>query len=273
MFTQERGLRMSTIIKYLRLYQAMFRASFIADLEYRANFATRVMTDIFWYIAQVVTFEVLFTHTQLIGGWNLPQMRVFLGVVFMVDALYMIILSENLDQFSEKVRKGDLDLLLAKPVNSQFMLSLQKASTPAIGNLCIAVGWFIYSILQLPNFEWIRLLWLIILVPCGLVALYAMRFVMASTAVIFARSENLQFIWYQIYRLGMRPDSIYVPWLKWTLLTALPVGVIASVPARALLEPPQWGLIAWVMVLAWILLFLTNKFWRFALRFYSSASS
>ncbi len=38
----------------------------------------------------------------------------------------MIILSENLDQFSEKVHKGDLDLLLAKPVNSQFMISLQK---------------------------------------------------------------------------------------------------------------------------------------------------
>lgn len=264
---------MQKISKYLSLYLAMFRASFIADLEYRANFLTRFMTDIFWYIAQVLTFEVLYTHTQLIGGWNLAQMRVFLGVVFIVDALYMIILSENLDQFSEKVRKGDLDLLLAKPVNSQFMISLQKASTAAIGNLCIAISWFIYSIVQLPTFEWLRLLWLIILIPCGLIALYAMRFTMAATAVIFARSENLQFIWYQIYRLGMRPDSIYTPWLKWTLLTALPVGVIASVPARALLEPPQWGLILWVLVLAVILLKCTGKFWRFALKSYSSASS
>ena len=261
------------LMKYLRLYVAMFRASFIADLEYRVNFLSRFMTDIFWYIAQIITFEVLFSHTQLIGGWNLPQMRVFLGVVFVVDGLYMIILSENLDQFSEKVRKGDLDLLLAKPVNSQFMISLQKASTAAIGNLVIAFSWFIYSLVQLPDFHWARLLWLLILIPCGLVALYAMRFFMASTAVIFARSENLQFIWYQIYRLGMRPDSIYVPWLKWTLLTALPVGVIASVPARALIEPPQYALMAWVLILAGILLYLSNKFWNFALKSYSSASS
>ncbi|QDK39259.1 ABC transporter permease [Bdellovibrio sp. NC01] len=264
---------MANVQKYLRLYLAMFRASFIADLEYRANFLTRVMTDIFWYIAQITTFEVLFQHTPLIGGWNLPQMRVFLGVVFVVDALYMIILSENLDQFSEKVRKGDLDLLLAKPVNSQFMISLQKASTPAIGNLIIATSWFIYSLSQLPDFHWFRLLWMLILIPCGLVACYSVRFFMASTAVIFAKSENLQFIWYQIYRLGMRPDSIYVPWLKWLLLTAVPVGVIASVPSRALLEPPQFGLFAWIMVLTCILLFLSNKFWKFALRFYASASS
>ncbi|HWU44225.1 MAG TPA: ABC-2 family transporter protein [Bdellovibrio sp.] len=264
---------LKTLSKYLRLYLAMFRASFIADLEYRANFLTRFMTDIFWYVAQILTFEVLFTHTQHIGGWTLPQMRVFLGVVFIVDGIYMLILSENLDQFSEKVRKGDLDLLLAKPVNSQFFISLQKASTAAIGNLLIASSWFIYSVANLPDFHWWRLFWLLLLIPCGLVALYSMRFSMAATAVIFARSENLQFIWYQVYRLGMRPDSIYVPWLKWMLLTALPVGVIASVPARALLEPPQYGLLAWVLMLAMILLFLTSKFWKFALRFYSSASS
>ncbi|MFV8257246.1 ABC transporter permease [Bdellovibrio bacteriovorus] len=262
-----------TLKKYLSLYAALFRTSFIADLEYRVNFITRIATDIFWYLAQIMTFEVLFRHTPKIGDWNLEQMRVFLGVVFVVDGLYMIILSENLDQFSEKVRKGDLDLLLAKPINSQFMISLQKASTAMIGNLIIASSWFIYSIIQLSNFEWLRLFWLLLLIPCGLVALYAMRFFMASTAVIFARSENLQFIWYQIYRLGMRPDSIYVPWFKWMLLTALPVGVIASVPARALLEPPDFALFAWVVVLSGILIYLTNKFWKFALRFYSSASS
>lgn len=264
---------MNTIKKYFFLYIALFKTSFIADLEYRINFLTRIVTDIFWYVAQIVTFEVLFHHTPKIGDWNLPQMRVFLGIVFVVDGLYMIILSENLDQFSEKVRKGDLDLLLAKPINSQFMLSLQKASTAMIGNLGIGLTWFIYSLLQFPNFEWLRLLWLIFLIPCGLMALYSIRFILASTAVIFARSENLQFIWYQIYRLGMRPDSIYFPWLKWILLTALPVGVIASVPARALLEPPDFLLFAWVILLAIILIYLSNRFWKFALKFYSSASS
>lgn len=264
---------MKTLIKYFSLYGALFRTSFIADLEYRVNFLTRIATDIFWYIAQIVTFEVLFMHTPKIGDWNLEQMRVFLGVVFVVDGIYMIILSENLDQMSEKVRKGDLDLLLAKPVNSQFMISLQKASTAMIGNLLIALSWFTYSLWQLPDFEWTRLAWLFFLIPCGLVALYAMRFFMAATAVIFARSENLQFIWFQLYRLGMRPDSIYTPWLKWFLLTALPVGVIASVPARALIEPANFGLFAWVFALSFLLIYLSHRFWKFALKFYSSASS
>ena len=259
--------------KYFSLYLAMFKASFIADLEYRANFLTRIATDIFWYAAQITTFEVLFRHTERIGDWNLQQMRVFLGVIFLMDALYMILLSDNLDQFSDKVRKGDLDLLLAKPVNSQFMISLQKAATAMFGNLLIALSWFTYSLMQLPDFNWARLAWLLILVPTGLISLYVIKFGFAATAVVFARSENLQFVFYQIYRLGMRPDSMYFPWLKWMLLSVLPVGIISSVPARFLLEAPNWSLLFWVVGWSVFLLYCSNRFWKFTLRFYSSASS
>lgn len=269
----ERVLKMKTFAKYFKLYVALFKASFISDLEYRANFLSRVFTDILWYLSQIITFEVIFRHTNKIGDWSLEQMRVFLGVVFVADALYMIIFSDNMDQFSEKIRKGDLDLLLAKPINSQFMISLQKAATAMSSNLLMGSAWLIFSLAQLPDFNWLRLLWLLLLIPCGLVAMYSIRFAIAATAVIFTRSENLQFMWYQIYKLGMRPDHIYFPWLKWILLTVLPVGVIASVPARALLDAPAWPLFIWVVFWAGALLYLSNQFWKFALRYYSSASS
>lgn len=251
----------------------MFKASLIADLEYRANFFTRILTDIFWYIAQIVTFEVLFRHTQKIGDWNLLQMRVFLGLLFVIDAFYMIIIHENLENMPEKVRKGDLDLLLAKPVNSQFMITLQKANTAIIGNLVLGTSWLIYSLHGLENFNYLKLLWLIMLIPCSLVVIYSMRFIFSATAVIFTRSENLQFLWWQIYRLGMRPDSMYNPFMKWILLSVVPVGVIVSIPARALLDPPNYYYLFWPLILVPFLLYCTNRFWKFALKFYSSASS
>lgn len=263
----------ATLKKYLGLYRALFQASLIADLEYRINFVTRIVTDIFWYMAQIVTFKVLFMHTQTIGNWNFAQMRVFLGILFVVDALYMVMLHDNLDRISEKVRKGELDLVLAKPVNSQFMMSFQRVSTALLGNLTISIGWLVYSLIMLGDFSIERLLWLIVLIPCSFAVLYACRFVFASLSLILVRAENLQYIWYQVYKLGMRPDSIYSPWIKFTVLTIIPVGVIASVPARALLDPPDYGLFAWTAVLAVVSVWLSTKMWRFALRFYASASS
>jgi ABC-2 type transport system permease protein len=259
--------------KYFFLYVAMFKASFISDLEYRANFFTRILTDIFWYAAQILTFEVIYKHTNKIGDWGLKEMRVFLGLLFVIDAFYMIIIHENLENLSEKVRKGDLDLLLAKPVNSQFMITLQKANTAIMGNFILGLSWLIYALSGLEDFNYLRLLWLIVLVPCSLCVIYTMRFMFSATAVIFTRSENLQFLWWQVYRLGMRPDSMYFPWLKYILLTVIPVGVIVSIPARALLNPPDLRYLLWPLVLAPMLIYFSNRFWKFALGFYSSASS
>jgi ABC-2 type transport system permease protein len=259
--------------KYFSLYLAMFKTSFIADLEYRANFFTRILTDIFWYAAQILTFEVIYQHTNKIGDWGVKEMRVFLGLLFVIDAFYMIFIHENLDSLSEKVRKGDLDLLLAKPVNSQFMITLQKANTAILGNLILGTSWLIFALHGLDSFNYLRLFWLLILVPCSLCVIYTMRFIFSASAVIFTRSENLQFLWWQVYRLGMRPDSMYFPWLKYILLSVIPVGVIVSIPARALLNPPNYFYLLWPLVLAPVLIYFSHRFWKFALRFYSSASS
>jgi len=268
------GLKMlHTLKKYCGIYAALFKASFIADLEYRMNFFSRILTDIFWYIAQIATFEVIYQHTPKIGDWNLPQMRVFLGLVFVIDALYMIVFHDNMDNFPEKVRKGDLDLLLTKPVNSQFMISLQKAACAIFGNLVLALAWLTYSLMALDSFNILRLLWLVVLIPCSIIVIYVLRFTFAASALIFTRSENLQFLWYQIYRVGMRPDSMYFPWFKWMILTVIPVGVIVSIPARALLDPPNYAILIWPMILSPILLYLSNRFWKYSLKFYSSASS
>ena len=251
----------------------MFKTSLIADLEYRANFFAQIVSDVFWYISQILTFEVLYLHTNKIGDWGIQEMRIFLGLVFIIDATHSIIFYDNLDRFSDKVTKGDLDLILAKPISSQFMLSLQKANTSLFANLIIGIGWFLFAIGIYPDFHYARLIWLIALIPCSLLIMYVIRFFFSSLCVIFTQAYNLQFIWWQIYRLGLRPDSIYQPKIRTVLLTLLPVATIVSIPARAIIEEPNLKLLLWPIVLTPVLLYLSHRFWQYSLKFYSSASS
>jgi ABC-2 type transport system permease protein len=260
-------------MKYLRLYWQFLKTSFVADLEFRSNFITRILTDIFWYLGQIVTFEVLFRHTQQIGSWNIEQMRVFLGILFVVDALYMILFSENIGRMSDRVVKGELDLLLAKPISSQFLISCQRLNTAIFGNLVMASVWLIWSLNGLGAFSWSRLLWLLPLIPAGLACLYSIRFMFGTMAILLTKADNLDYLWYQLYKLGMRPDTIYSPWLKFLLLSVLPVAVIASVPARALVENPSISLFLWAIAIASLFVYLSHKLWLRALRSYASASS
>lgn len=265
---------LATLVRYLRILHGFFKASVMADLEYRLNLTIKVLTDVIWYIAQLSVFEVLFAHTTSISGWTLASTRVFMGVLFVTDSLYMFLVQENLDRMSDKVRRGDLDLLLVKPVNSQFMLSFQKLSPAYLGNFALTVSWLIWSLTQLPEpVSWLRLFVLIIAVPCSLAVSYSMRFFFSATALIFTRAENINYVWYQLYRLGTRPDTIYPPWLRYVVLTILPVGFIASVPARLILSAPDILLVLASIGIAALGIFLSTRYWRVALRNYSSASS
>jgi ABC-2 type transport system permease protein len=259
--------------KYAALLITIAKTSLIADLEYRINFSLRIFTDVIWYFMQLISFEVLFNYTPRIGGWDRHQMRIFMGLLFLADSIYMIFFQENVDRFADKVRKGELDLILTKPVNSQFLVSFQKIAVASFGNFLLSVIFLAWTLYQMPDFTWLRVLWLILVLPTSVIAIYTSRFIFCCLNLVFVKADSVQFLWYNFYRLGMRPDAIYFPAMKLILITILPMSLIASVPARILFDPPNYGLILWTLIMGPILIWVSNKFWRYSLKFYSSASS
>lgn len=264
---------MQNLLKYLGLYRAFFKASLVADLEFRLNFLLLVAGECIWYGTQLLLYEVIYRHTSIIGDWTLEQMRVFVFLALFVDSIYMILWDPNFSKFNDEVRKGNLDLLLTKPVNSMFMISSQKISISHLPCLVFTGAGLIWALQAIPDFSWYRLFWLFLLIPSGLSVIFVGRLALNSTAIIFSRADFLQYVWYSIFRLGLRPDAIYKGFLRYVLLFVLPFAMVASIPTRFLLEPIQLGFIAWALVMPILLLTFMNWYWKFCMRFYSSASS
>lgn len=264
---------MKIIRKFLELYYAFFKASLVADMEFRLNFVLLIIAEFVWYGTQLVLYEVIFQHTEFIGDWKLAQMRVFIFLALFVDSIYMILWDANFVKFNDDVRKGNLDLLLTKPINSMFMLSSQKMSITHIPCFFITGAGLIWACAQLPDFNFLNLFWLLLMVPSGLSVIFCGRFALNATAILFTRADFLQYVWYSLFRLGLRPDAIYAGVLRFALVFVLPFAMIASVPTRFLLEPVNWTLAAWALVMPVILVTLLTKYWHYCLRFYSSASS
>lgn len=264
---------LATLRKYGGIFVALFRASAISELEFRFNILARIFTDILWYGAQLSVFEVVFRHTSQLNGWTLQTIRVFMGVLFVTDSIFMLFFQTNLDQLGTKIRRGSLDLLLAKPVNSQWFLSVQRVSVPYLGNFFLSSAWLIWALVQVPDFQIHRALWLVIMVPCSVLICYSLRFIVATSALFFTQADAITQIWWQLYRLGTRPDSTYPLVLRYTVLTFLPVAFLASVPARFLLgwADPMLALLG--CTVAGLLLWASTWLWKRGLRQYSSASS
>ena len=98
----ERGpdLKLSYFIKHLRIWRAFFRMSWMENLEYRLNFVSRFIVEIIWYSTQLVVFEVLYSHTHSIAGWEIEHVRVFMGSLFLSDCIWMMLFNENFDVFN-----------------------------------------------------------------------------------------------------------------------------------------------------------------------------
>ncbi len=271
---QALNTKMQTIKKYSFLFLSFFRASIMADLEYRMNIALKFFNDLIWYSVQLSVFEALFAYTKSVSGWTLHDTRMFMAVLFVTDSIYMILFSENLDKLSDRVRKGDIDMLLTKPANAQFILSFQKMNTAYLLNFCLTLSWLTFSCSNLTGgITLSRVLTLLIMIPCAVALTYSTRFFFSASALILTRADSLNYMWFNLYKLGTRPDSIYPNWLRYILLTIVPVAFFASVPTRIIMGSASHWFIALGIGVAGFFVYSTILFWRYALKFYSSASS
>lgn len=262
------------MIRYVKLWLNFLRMSWMADLEYRLNISVRFFGEFMWYTAQLSVFEVLYLHAPAISGWDVHSMRVFMGTLFIGDVCYMIFFQENMDNFSQLVRDGDLDMYLAKPINSQFMVSCRKIATAYTLNLTIIMGYLIWAIQQLPQaLSAVQMAGFVFALACGILTLYALRFLFMTLVLYLQNGSNIHFVWYNLYRLATRPDPIFPFYLRMMVLTVFPIAFFASVPSRILVEGLDPQLLIAAPLIAGGTVYLSHLAWNRALRLYSSASS
>ena len=260
---------LASLKKMLALEWSFFKISAIADLQVSINLAIQFFNDILWYLLQIILFETLYLNVSQLGGWGIIEMRVFLGILFLVDALQMIFFAQNFDAFSEKIAQRDLDLLLMRPVSSQQLMTCQKLQCGYILNAIFALCWLVWSLSMLPSgFTWIHFLLTLVVIPAGLAMFYTTRLVLCTLTLIFTRVENFHELYYTFFKIGQRPDRLYGPGLRYFILMVFPVGMIASMPSRVLVDPTDVVALLSLICVTAIFLFISNRFWHWSVKRY-----
>ncbi len=260
---------LSSLKKMLTLEWALFKLSAIADLQVPFNLGLQFVNDILWYSVQIALFEAIYIHVDQLGGWGLAEMRVFLGILFLVDALQMILFSYNFDVFSEKIVKRDLDLLLLRPVSSQQLMTSQKLQCGFLLNAIFALSWLLWSLSLLPEgFPWARSLLILVVIPAVLSIFYSTRLIFCTLALLMTRAEHFHELYFTFFKMGQRPDWLYGPAIRYLILMVIPVGMIASVPTKVLVDPADSVALPALLAAAAASLFIANRFWHWSVKRY-----
>lgn len=262
------------MLRYLRLYAYFVRFSFSRAMEFRVDFFFRIVMDIMFYAVQFAFFGVLYRHTSLLGGWNLDQVWIFLGGVFVCDAIIMTVFANNCWWLPIFVNRGDLDYYLVRPVSSLFFLSTRDFAANSFFNLVIALAVLIWALMQypLPLDPWLIALYTCLLLA-GTLLLHAIHMCFLIPVFWIQSARGLDEIYWVMQHLAERPDRIYRGWLRRILVSILPLALVVSQPTAILFGSPPWLTAAHVLgvtLAVWILLW---RFWHWGVRNYASASS
>jgi len=265
---------MSTAIRYLRLFGYFVAFSFSKSFEFRFDFYMRILMDVAYYSVAIAFFKILLLHTPDLGGWNEPQMMIFVSAYCIVDALNMTLFSNNMWQFPFLVNRGDLDYYLIRPVSSLFFVSLRDFAANSFVNLLITFGIFAWAVGRYPEpLSAGKILLFFLLMLNGTLIFYCLN-VMANMMVFFTQSsEGFGHMIWTMMKFGERPDRIYTGWLRRIVTLVVPFSLIASFPTRLLIEDFDWRILAHILGVTICLFAFTLWVWSRSLRSYSSASS
>lgn len=264
---------MRSLSYFFKIYQIQIKNNWVREAVYRTNFMTAVMVDVIWICIEMSLFSVIYANVPTLAGWTRPQVYFFLGIFFASDALFSTLFQRNFWTFSDLVNKGELDILLTKPVHPLFLALTRWINLTAFFNVFLGLGIAIHYAQPAGfpgGFHWLfAVLWLAI----GLITALLLRFSFSIWIFWTERSWAISRLYYQFFSFATKPDVIYPPMVRYLILTALPFAFIGSVPARALLHgltTEEYFLIAIVLLSFTI---LNTCLWRAGLKRYQSASS
>ncbi|MEX2112663.1 MAG: ABC-2 family transporter protein, partial [Pirellulales bacterium] len=206
---------------------------------------------------------------------------VFLATTLFINSIVQAFFMPNCEEFSELIRTGNLDFALLKPIDTQFLISLQKISWSSLANFIFGLLLLGVSLAKLGYWPTpVQVLLYPLYCACGVAILYSLMIALAATSVWLGRNQTLYEFWFYITNFSRYPMEIYRgeiggP-LRWFFTFIIPLLVVVNVPARLMAQPlaaQNWPLAAFGVVAAMASLWASRRVFQRAMGSYRSASS
>jgi ABC-2 type transport system permease protein len=258
---------------YLAVARQLARIGVIRKSQFRVEFFCQVLMDVLWYASHALVFEILFLHTKTIATWSVDEVRVFLGFLFVADAFLMAWLGQAW-HFSRELKDGALDPYRVRPISPVFLYFFQRFSLEGSVNMAIAFAYLLFALGQ-SAVEFTPAV--VGMVLWGIALAWWSRTVLTvlfASLEFYVLNSDLSHFCYDVTSAGAdRPLDVFGRRTRLFLLTVVPVGALAYIPAGMVLG--RLGALESLGHTAWLLVFgvLVFRWWGRGFRRYESAMS
>lgn len=259
--------------RYFRIYKAIIRINIAFILAYRTSFINGIVSSLGWGAFQIIWITLLTNKARTVFGWKQDEM-ILLAMGYIVSlGIFHFLFSRNFDAFSRIIDRGEFDSHLLKPLDTQFLISTMILSCPNIIRTIVGIGlvtWWAsihqyhIGIFEVLNFSF--------LIGVGVLLMYSIWFIFITTLIWYPNLNNMVEFLYTLNGLSRYPAEMIKMSGKLILYLFIPMTLVVATPIRSLINKNMWPDEFLLLTICVILLYLSRRFWKHSLKYYTSAS-
>jgi ABC-2 type transport system permease protein len=262
------------LVRHGRIWRRFVVIALAREAQFRANAISTVVVGIAHIVVSLIPVLLLFGFTSDVKGWSRPEVIALLGLFQVMTGIIETFLQPNMSRITNLVANGELDPVLLRPMSGQFYvmfrwISLANVFSIVAGMLILVIG--LNQANASPGMLDIASAGIVAL--CGLVLLTCFWSAMVYLVFWSTSVHSISMLFSDLWYIGGYPRSFFPGGIRFFLTFVFPVAFATTVPIEFLLgraEPEQIGV---AILAATIAVWLVRTWWRFAVRFYASASS
>jgi ABC-2 type transport system permease protein len=267
-------LMVNEVVRHIKLYAHLMRLSAMMETEYRFSFLLEVLVEIAFFLATIVSFQVIFANVSEIAGWDRYHIAVLYGINMVFSEIILgLVFIFNLRELPHKIIRGQIDIILTRPVNSLFAATLWRPyfafiPSAAAGIVLAAWGFIRGNIEFLP----LNVIPFSLFFISGLIIAYSVGTMISCLSFWFKNAEPLPYLAQQFIFIAKHPFDVYRGIWRVIFMVVIPTAFMVTFPTRALVGNISLFWIVPSLLLAFIFLSLTRLVWSYGLKSYESAS-
>ena len=244
-------------------------------MAFRLGFFGPLFVDVSLFFIQLLVFQAIFSNVDRIGSWGQGEMIIFIGTFSLVDAINMTVYFFGVLTIPDKVRTGEMDLYLTKPVSPLLRITFEKVNPGTLPQLLFSVGVIAYGV-SVGGFQigMIQVIGYILFIAIMTLLFYDLEIMLRTTSFFIISTTGILKLEEAGLDLCMKiPGVIFQRGFKIFFYAILPYGLIATLPTQVLTSSLSVPGIIFGMGIVAVFTALMLWFWKLGLRHYNSASS
>lgn len=259
--------------KYIKVYRQLIINNLSWLIAYRSNFINSMISSLVWGTISLLSMYLLSAGSASIYGWNQNQLLLMVGVYNIIVGTFHVLFSRNFERFSRIVNLGELDGVLLKPIDSQFLMSFWVTNFTGIFRIVLGIVFSSFILQKLHiSLNVVDVVVFMCLMIFSITFLYGIWFIIITLTIWYTNLSNLVGLLYEVNGTTRFPAEMFIELGSFIVLIFVPLTFVINTPTKVLLQKFTTYEMVIVLICSGGLFLLSRWFWKFALRHYTSAS-